>query len=168
MLSHSWLCWHLGPTLVSHGLLWQWPQTRWLEATPIYSSALLLGNRRSSSSVPSEVNSSIRWHHSAYIIVLRFLSSQGHFINSHHCKRRKGTGPETNITLCVDSTHMKIKNLIRRCGGGHSAWVAQSVKCLTQVVVSGSWDWAPHRAPCLAGSLLEILSFCPYPTQKNN
>ena len=40
--------------------------------------------------------------------------------------------------------------------------VPQSVKCLTldlaQVMISGSWDWAPHQAPRLAGILLKILS----------
>ena len=36
------------------------------------------------------------------------------------------------------------------------AWVAQLVKRLpsAQVMVPGSWDRAPHRAPCSAGSLL--------------
>ena len=35
-------------------------------------------------------------------------------------------------------------------------WVAQVVKCLpwARVMISGSWDRAPHVAPCLAGSLL--------------
>ena len=43
-------------------------------------------------------------------------------------------------------------------------WVAQSVKCLpsAQVMVPGSWDQAPHRAPCSAGDLLLslVLSLC--------
>ena len=40
------------------------------------------------------------------------------------------------------------------------AWVAQWVKPLpsAQVMISGSWDWAPHRALFLAGSLLPPLS----------
>ena len=34
-------------------------------------------------------------------------------------------------------------------------WMAQLVKHfpLTQVMISGSWDLAPHQAPCSAGSL---------------
>ena len=40
-------------------------------------------------------------------------------------------------------------------------WVAQSVKYLpsAQVMISGSWDPAPHWAPCSVGSLLLPLSF---------
>ena len=40
------------------------------------------------------------------------------------------------------------------------AWVAQWVKPLpsAQVMISGSWDRVPHRALCLAGSLLPSLS----------
>ena len=40
------------------------------------------------------------------------------------------------------------------------AWVAQWVKTLpsARVMVSGSWDWSPHRALCSAGSLLPSLS----------
>ena len=36
------------------------------------------------------------------------------------------------------------------------AWVAQWVGPLpsAQVMISGSWDRAPHRAPCSVGSLL--------------
>ena len=36
------------------------------------------------------------------------------------------------------------------------AWVAQSVKHLpsAQVMIPGSWDWAPHWAPCSGGTLL--------------
>ena len=36
------------------------------------------------------------------------------------------------------------------------AWVAQSVECLpsAQVMSPGSWDRAPHRAPCSMESLL--------------
>jgi len=36
------------------------------------------------------------------------------------------------------------------------AWVAQMVKRLpsAQGMISRSWDRAPHRTPCLAGSLL--------------
>ena len=43
------------------------------------------------------------------------------------------------------------------------AWVAQWVKCLpsAQVMIPRSWDWAPHRALCLVGSLLLPL---PLPT----
>ena len=34
--------------------------------------------------------------------------------------------------------------------GFRGAWVAQSVKCLpsAQVMIPGSWDRAPYRAPC--------------------
>ena len=37
-------------------------------------------------------------------------------------------------------------------------WVAQWVKPLplVQVIISGSWDRAPHRAVCSAGSLLPL------------
>ena len=40
------------------------------------------------------------------------------------------------------------------------AWVAQWVKPLpsAQIMISGSWDWAPYRALCSAGSLLPPLS----------
>ena len=40
------------------------------------------------------------------------------------------------------------------------AWVAQSVKHLlsAQVMIPVSWDRAPHRALCSAGSLLPPLS----------
>ena len=43
------------------------------------------------------------------------------------------------------------KNGFRR-----DTWVAQSVKHLpsAQVMISGSWDGVPHRAPCSAESLL--------------
>ena len=36
------------------------------------------------------------------------------------------------------------------------AWVAQSVKhlLLDQVMIPGSWDQAPHLAPCSVGNLL--------------
>ena len=38
-------------------------------------------------------------------------------------------------------------------------WVAQVVKHLpsAQVMILGSWDRAPHHAPCSAGSLLSTL-----------
>lgn len=45
------------------------------------------------------------------------------------------------------------------------AWVAQSVKCpclgSARVIISGSWDWALHRALRLAWSLLQILPLSP-------
>ena len=43
------------------------------------------------------------------------------------------------------------------------AWVAQSVKRLPSapVMISGSWDQAPYRAPCPAGGLLLPLSPSP-------
>ena len=43
------------------------------------------------------------------------------------------------------------------------AWVAQWVKPLpsAQVMISGSWDRVPHRAPCSAGSLLPPLLSLP-------
>ena len=39
---------------------------------------------------------------------------------------------------------------------GRGAWVAQSVKHLpsAQLIITGSWDRAHHRAPCSVGSLL--------------
>ena len=42
-------------------------------------------------------------------------------------------------------------------------WVAQSVKHLSsaQVMISGSWDWVLHQAPCSAKSF--SLSLCPSP-----
>ena len=45
------------------------------------------------------------------------------------------------------------------------AWVAQSVRCLpcVQVMIPGSGrDEASHQAPCSAGSLLLLLSLCPF------
>ena len=46
-------------------------------------------------------------------------------------------------------------------------WVAQLVKCLplaqAQAMMSGSWEGAPHRAPCLVGSLLLPDSLPTYP-----
>ena len=50
-----------------------------------------------------------------------------------------------------------VKNKVNR-----GAWVAQWVKPLpsAQVMVSGSWDRAPHQALCSAGSLLASLSLC--------
>ena len=51
-----------------------------------------------------------------------------------------------------------LKDFSDEIDGGESrgAWVAQMVKCLpsAQVVIPGSWDGAPHRAPCSAGRLL--------------
>ena len=45
---------------------------------------------------------------------------------------------------------MQIKTTVR------GAWVAQWVKPLpsARVMISGSWDRAPHRALCSAGNLL--------------
>ena len=41
-------------------------------------------------------------------------------------------------------------------------WMSVWLLILAQYVISGSWDWALHRAPCSVGSLLGIL-FLPLP-----
>ena len=51
-------------------------------------------------------------------------------------------------------------------------WVAQSVEPLAQVMMPGSWDRAPHQAPCSVGSLflpffLLIVSLSLYLSQIN-
>ena len=58
--------------------------------------------------------------------------------------------------VCEDSWTLKLD------GGGGRAWVAQWFKPLpsAQVMMSGSWDRAPHRALCSAGSLLPPLALC--------
>ena len=54
----------------------------------------------------------------------------------------------------VDAVPTTVLQVRRKLGRG--AWVAQAVKRLpsAQVMIPGSWDRAPHGAPCLAGSLL--------------
>ena len=46
-----------------------------------------------------------------------------------------------------------------------SAWVAQSIKhlLLTQVMVSGSWDWAPSQVPCSVCFPLSSYPLVPQP-----
>ena len=53
--------------------------------------------------------------------------------------------------------------LIHSKGGGSGTWVAQSFKSLpsAQVMIQGSWNRVPHRAPDSAGSLFLPL---PLPT----
>ena len=57
---------------------------------------------------------------------------------------------------------IKLVNIIKQSFkvSSRGTWVAQWVKPLpsAQVMISGSWDRAPHRALCSAGSLLPPLS----------
>jgi len=72
------------------------------------------------------------------------------------------------LPLPLTPTHLHSLSRKNKITG---AWVAQLVKRLpsAQVMVPGSWDGAPHWAPCLAGGLLLplplpllvfLLSFC--------
>lgn len=44
------------------------------------------------------------------------------------------------------------------------SWLSCQLLISTQVIISAPWDWAPHWAPCLVSSLLEILLECLSPT----
>ena len=55
---------------------------------------------------------------------------------------------------------IKTENSFKNIIGGASGWFSQlsiSLLILAQVMIPGSWDWAPHRAPHCVWSLLEIL-----------
>ena len=65
------------------------------------------------------------------------------------------------FTSRVRETILEISNL-KNQNSGVPGWMAQSVKHLSSagVMISRSWDQAPHWALCSVGSLLHLLPLC--------
>ena len=78
-----------------------------------------------------------------------------HIHNGVLCLHQKGWIP--NFYFNMDGTRRDYAEWNKSSRG---TWVAQWVKPLpsAQVMISGSWGQAPHRALCSAGSLLPPLS----------
>ena len=73
---------------------------------------------------------------------------------------RKGNPPTLLVGMQAGAAILENSMEVPQKVENRGAWVAQWVKPLSsaQVVISGSWDQAPHRALCPAGSLLPPLS----------
>ena len=97
----------------------------------------------------------IQWVDYVWVLIQQFFFSE----EKEREHKQGGDLERERISSRLHTQHPQNKPTFKRSMRlGAPRWLSIQFLILTQVMISGSWDWASHGSPYWAWSLFEILS----------